>query len=279
MKIIECPRDAMQGMLKFIPTAQKIKYINQLLRVGFDTIDFGSFVSPKLIPQLKDTSDVIKGLDLSDSRTKLLSIIANYRGAVNACSFDEINYLGFPLSVSEEFQKRNTNKSILDAMTVLKKIHELTLQYNKELVVYISMAFGNPYNESYHVDLVCKLTNSLHDMGVKTISLSDTVGVASVNNIQSLFSILITEYPSIDFGAHFHAHPSFWKEKIKIAYDVGCRRFDGALKGYGGCPMAKDKLIGNIATEKLVEYFADEINVNISELHRSIKISKEVFKY
>jgi len=278
MKIIECPRDAMQGISEFIPTDIKGTYINQLLKVGFDTIDFGSFVSPKAIPQLKDTAEVLAQLDLENNSSKLLSIIANTRGAVDACSFEEINYLGFPLSVSEQFQKRNTNKSIAQALSDVEKIQNLSVKNNKELVVYLSMAFGNPYGENYHPDIVAELTEKLHDLEIRIVALSDTIGVSDPTNIAPLFSTLIEEYPTIEFGAHFHTTPDAWEEKVAAAYQNGCRRFDAALKGYGGCPMAKDDLVGNMPTEKLITYFTEDLGLNIQELEKCLVLSATVFK-
>ena len=277
IKIIECPRDAMQGIKEFIPTDSKVTYINQLLRVGFDTIDFGSFVSPKSIPQLKDTSEVLEGLNLQNTSSKLLSIIANYRGANQACSFEEINYLGFPLSVSEEFQKRNTNKTISEAIESLQEIQNLCIQKNKNLVVYLSMAFGNPYGERYHPEIVAELTNKLNILDVKTIALSDTIGVSNPVNISPLFGTLISEYSDIEFGAHFHTTPDKWKEKVDSAFQNGCRRFDSAIKGYGGCPMAKDDLVGNMPTEKLISYFSDQLDLNKVEFDKSLQLSEAVF--
>jgi hydroxymethylglutaryl-CoA lyase len=277
MKIIECPRDAMQGISGFIPTDKKIAYINQLLKVGFDTIDFGSFVSPKAIPQLKDTSEVLEGLDLTHTDSKLLSIIANFRGAIDACNFEQINYIGFPLSVSEEFQKRNTNKSTNEALNTIEEIQNLAIKNNKELVVYLSMAFGNPYGENYHPDIVAGLTEKLHNLEVRTVALSDTIGVSSPVNIEPLFSTLINEYPTIEFGAHFHTTTDTWKEKIDAAYQNGCRRFDSAIKGYGGCPMAKDELVGNMPTEKLINCFSDDLELNKEELEISLIHSVKVF--
>jgi len=277
MKIIECPRDAMQGIKEFIPTKKKIDYINQLLKVGFDTIDFGSFVSPKVIPQLKDTAEVLSGLDLSSTSSKLLSIIANIRGAEDACNFEEINYLGFPLSVSEEFQKRNTNKSINESLNTVKEIQNLSVKNNKELVVYLSMAFGNPYGENYHPDIVAELTHKLHKLEIETIALSDTIGVSEPDNIVPLFSTLSTEYPNIEIGAHFHTTTDKWEEKIDSAYKNGCRRFDSALKGYGGCPMADDDLIGNMPTEKLISYFTEDLGINMKEMERGLEMSSSVF--
>ncbi len=267
----------MQGIEKFIPTKKKISYINQLLKVGFDTIDFGSFVSERVIPQLKDTHEVLKGLDLSVSSTKLLSIIANVRGAEDACNYDEINYLGFPLSVSEEFQQRNTNKSIEEAIITLEEIQNLTVNNNKELVVYLSMAFGNPYGEDYHPDIVAELTRKLNQLEVSVIALSDTIGVANPLNIDLLFNTLISEYPNIEFGAHFHTTINKWKEKINSAYKSGCRRFDSALKGYGGCPMAKDVMTGNMPTEKLIRYFKEDLEIKLNEFEKSLEMSSKVF--
>ena len=279
MKIIECPRDAMQGYEKFIPTENKIRYINQLLKVGFDTIDFGSFVSPKAIPQLKDTEDVLNGLNFDFTSSKLLAIIANYRGANDACNFEQIDYLGFPLSVSQEFQKRNTNKSINQALHVLEKIQVLCLKNKKKLVVYLSMAFGNPYSENYHPDLVASLTKKLNDLEINIVALSDTIGVSNTANITPLFTTLIKEYPLIEFGAHFHTTTENWKEKIVAAYKSGCKRFDGALKGYGGCPMANDKLVGNMPTENLVSYFSTNLELDQNELKKALNLSNIIFNF
>ena len=278
MKIIECPRDAMQGIREFIPTDIKGTYINQLLKVGFDTIDFGSFVSPKAIPQLRDTAEVLAQLDLENTSSKLLSIIANTRGAVDACSFEEINYLGFPLSVSEQFQKRNTKKSIAQALSTVEEIQNLAIKNNKGLVVYLSMAFGNPYGENYHPDIVAELTEKLHQLEIGIVALSDTIGVSNPTNIAPLFSTLIQEYPTIEFGAHFHTTPDKWEEKVESAYKNGCRRFDAALKGYGGCPMAKDDLVGNMPTEKLITYFTEDLGLNPLEMEKSLSLSSTVFK-
>ena len=279
MKIIECPRDAMQGYEKFIPTENKIKYINQLLKVGFDTIDFGSFVSPKAIPQLKDTEDVLNGLNFDFTSSKLLAIIANYRGANDACNFEQIDYLGFPLSVSQEFQKRNTNKSINQALHLLEKIQVLCLKNKKKLVVYLSMAFGNPYSENYHPDLVASLTKKLNDLEINIVALSDTIGVSNTANITPLFTTLIKEYPLIEFGAHFHTTTENWKDKVVAAYKSGCKRFDGALKGYGGCPMANDKLVGNMPTENLVSYFSTNLELDQNELKKALNLSNIIFNF
>ncbi len=277
MKIIECPRDAMQAIKNFIPTEKKILYINQLLKVGFDTIDFGSFVSPKSIPQLKDTAIVIEGLELDNTSSKLLAIIANIRGAADACAFQEINYLGFPLSVSEIFQKRNTNKSIDQALNNIEKIHNLCINNQKDLVVYLSMAFGNPYNEIYHPDIVAELTDRLFNLGIRIVALSDTIGIAHSENISQLFSVLISEYPQIEFGAHFHTTKDSWEKKIQVAFQNGCQRFDGALRGYGGCPMANDELVGNMPTEYLLSHFAKDLSINYEELEVSLSMTKSIF--
>jgi len=278
MKIIECPRDAMQGISEFIATDIKAAYINQLLKVGFDTIDFGSFVSPKAIPQLKDTAQVLAQLDLENTNSKLLSIIANFRGATDACKFQEINYLGFPLSVSEQFQQRNTKKSIAQALSTVEEIQNLSVKNNKGLVVYLSMAFGNPYLENYHPDIVAELTEKLHQLEIGIVALSDTIGISSPTNIAPLFRTLIQEYPSIEFGAHFHTSPDKWEGKVESAYQNGCRRFDAALKGYGGCPMAKDDLVGNMPTEKLISYFNEDLGLNPLEMKKSLSLSGTVFK-
>ena len=252
MKIIECPRDAMQGIKDFIPTAQKVAYLNSLLKVGFDTLDFGSFVSPKAIPQMRDTANVLSQLD--DSNSRLLAIVANQRGADEACSFERIDDLGYPFSVSENFQKRNTNNSIDQSLSLVEQLQNTCERNHKSLVVYMSMAFGNPYGEHWHEDIVAKWGEKLSDLGVKTIALSDTIGVSNPDNIKPLFSLLIDEYPQIEWGAHLHTHLESWREKVEAAYNAGCRRFDGAIKGYGGCPMAKDDLVGNMPTEKLLSF-------------------------
>jgi len=256
IKIIECPRDAMQGIHEFIPTAQKIKYINSLLKVGFDTIDFGSFVSPKAIPQMKDTAEVLAGLYLKNTHTKLLSIVANKRGAEAACQFPEIDYLGFPFSISETFQLRNTNKTISESFKTVKEMQALCVANNKTLVVYISMGFGNPYNEPWNVEIVEKWVDKMNKIGVKIISLSDTIGTSKPETIKYLFENLTQRYPNIEFGAHLHTQPHTWFEKVEAAYEAGCKRFDGAVKGLGGCPMAIDDLVGNMPTENLITFCA-----------------------
>lgn len=255
IKIIECPRDAMQGIKTFIPTEKKVQYIQSLLRVGFDTIDFGSFVSAKAIPQMQDTAEVLAQLDLSQTKSKLLAIIANTQGAINASVHKEIQYLGFPFSISENFQMRNTHKTIVESLFTLQEILEIADKSNKEVVTYISMGFGNPYGDPYSVEIVGEWTEKLANMGVKILSLSDTIGSSTPEIIDYLFSNLIPKYPHIEFGAHLHTTPDTWFEKVDAAYKAGCTRFDGAIKGYGGCPMAKDDLTGNMPTEKLLSYF------------------------
>jgi hydroxymethylglutaryl-CoA lyase len=258
IKIIECPRDAMQGIKTFIPTAQKVKYLQALLRVGFDTIDFGSFVSPKAIPQMQDTAEVLAQLDLAQTQSKLLAIIANTQGASLASQHAAIQYLGFPFSISENFQMRNTHKTITESIVTLQEILEIADKSNKEVVTYISMGFGNPYGDPWNVEIVGEWTEKLATMGVKILSLSDTVGSSTPEVIEYLFSNLIPKYPHIEFGAHLHTTPDKWFEKIDAAYKAGCRRFDGAIQGFGGCPMAKDDLTGNMPTEKLLSYFTTQ---------------------
>jgi hydroxymethylglutaryl-CoA lyase len=262
MKIIECPRDAMQGLETFIPTGQKIAYINKLLQVGFDTIDFGSLVSAKAIPQMKDTTEVLARLEWQNSSSKLLAIIANTRGAEDASKFPAIRYLGFPLSLSETFQKRNTNKTITEALNTLDQIQDICVKTDKKLVTYLSMGFGNPYNDPYDADLVAQFVDILRTLGAEIISLADTVGVSTPESISHLFSSLTVAHPTVEFGAHLHSQPNTAIEKIASAYNAGCRRFDGAIRGFGGCPMAKDDLVGNIATETLIAYL-DNINIEL----------------
>ncbi|RCT55045.1 hydroxymethylglutaryl-CoA lyase [Winogradskyella sp. KYW1333] len=266
VKLIECPRDAMQGIKDFIPTEKKVQYIQSLLRVGFDTIDFGSFVSPKAIPQMVDTAQVLSQLDLSKTKSKLLAIIANTRGANDASKFSEIDYLGFPFSISENFQMRNTHKTIAQSVVTLNEILEIADKSNKEVVVYISMGFGNPYGDPWNVDIVGEWTERLSKMGVKILSLSDTIGSSDEENITYLFSNLIPSYPDIEFGAHLHTTPSTWFEKIDAAYKSGCKRFDGAIQGFGGCPMAKDELTGNMPTEKMLSYFTQKKAHNLNAM-------------
>ena len=263
VKIIECPRDAMQGIKDFIPTQKKVQYIQSLLRVGFDTIDFGSFVSPKAIPQMVDTAEVLAQLDLSQTQSKLLAIIANTKGAELASVHKEIQYLGFPFSISENFQMRNTHKTIAESIVTLQEILEIANKTNKEVVAYLSMGFGNPYGDPWNVEIVGEWTEKLANMGVKILSLSDTIGSSTPEVIDYLFSNLIPKYPEIEFGAHLHTTPDSWHEKIDAAYKAGCKRFDGAIKGFGGCPMAKDDLTGNMPTEKMLSYFtSNKIDTN-----------------
>ena len=267
IKIIECPRDAMQGIKTFIPTARKVSYIQALLRVGFDSIDFGSFVSPKAIPQMQDTAAVLDQLDLSKTDSKLLAIIANVQGANDAASHEPIQYLGFPFSISENFQMRNTHKTIAESLVTLQEILEIADQNQKEVIAYLSMGFGNPYGDPWNEEIVGEWTERLAQMGVKILSLSDTVGSSTPEVITHLFSNLIPKYPHIEFGAHLHTIPDKWFEKIDAAYHAGCRRFDGAIQGFGGCPMATDRLTGNMPTEKLLSYFtAKKENTNLSAM-------------
>jgi len=268
IKIIECPRDAMQGIQTFIPTQQKIAYLNKLLLCGFDTLDFGSFVSPKAIPQLSDTKEVLSGLQLESTTTKLLAIVANERGAEDAAHFDAIHYLGFPLSVSEQFQKRNTNKSIEEAFKTLDTIQETCIKTNKHLVVYLSMGFGNPYDEPWGPELVANWCERLYrELDVRIMALSDTIGCAREEDVTYLFKHLIPELPQVEFGAHLHVRSDKAEKLIHASIAGGCSRFDGAIKGYGGCPMAKDDLIGNMPTEKLLDFCkANNISTDIDML-------------
>lgn len=279
-KIIECSRDAMQGIRSFIPTTEKVNYLQFLLQVGFHSLDFGSFVSSRSVPQMRDTADVLNQLDLSDTKTKLLAIVANLRGAETALKFEQIQYIGFPFSISENFQMRNTHKTILESQNVLEKIKELTDKLNKTLVVYLSMGFGNPYGDPWSVNVVLQWVERLAMMEIEIISLSDTIGRAVPLDISNLFSLLIPAFPAIEFGAHFHTHPNSGYEKISAAFDSGCRRFDGAILGIGGCPMAGNSLIGNFPTEKLLTFFSSrDINtgINITVFESSIKKSHNLF--
>jgi len=280
MKIIECPRDAMQGLSGFIPTAEKIRYINQLLTVGFDTIDFGSFVSPKTIPQLRDTREVLEQIDWRNSTSRLLAIVANTRGAEEAAQHEGIRYLGFPLSVSETFQQRNTNKSIHEALDTVREIQNICVSSNKELVTYISMGFGNPYGDPYTVELVGDFAETLASLGVRIISLADTIGVSTPDVIEYLFTSLSTRYPHIEWGAHLHSNPHYAIERIAAAYRSGCKRFDGAIRGFGGCPMADDDLVGNLATETIVFWLEKEgvqTGVDKVAFGKALRIADEIF--
>jgi hydroxymethylglutaryl-CoA lyase len=280
LKIIECPRDAMQGIHAFIPTASKIAYINQLLDCGFDTIDFGSFVSPKAIPQMRDTAEVLNGLNLNTS-SKLLAIVANERGATDAASFEEIHYLGYPFSISEQFQQRNTNTSIEDSLFQVEKLQSIAQNAKKQLVVYLSMGFGNPYGEEWNPELVVRWSERLFsDFGVKILALSDTIGCANPSDIRSLFPILQKELPQVEFGAHFHTVREKATSVIEAAYEAGCRRFDTAIKGFGGCPMAKDELTGNLATEQLLTWMQErklETGLDMEAFQKAFLESNTIF--
>ncbi|WP_298472702.1 hydroxymethylglutaryl-CoA lyase [uncultured Maribacter sp.] len=280
VKIVECPRDAMQGIKAFIPTEKKVKYIQSLLNCGFHTIDFGSFVSPKAIPQMVDTAEVLGSLDLSKTTSKLLSIVANIRGASDASKHKEIQYLGYPFSISENFQMRNTHKTIAQSVETLQEILNIADKANKEVVTYISMGFGNPYGDPWNVDIVGEWTEKLATMGVKILSLSDTVGSSDAETIDYLFSNLIPKYPNIEFGAHLHTVPTKWHEKVNAAYNAGCKRFDGAVQGFGGCPMAKDELTGNMPTEHVLSYFTAkkvETGVNWMVFEAAYNKASELF--
>ena len=280
VKIIECPRDAMQGMDLFIPTEKKAAYINQLLKVGFDTIDFGSFVSPKAIPQLRDTAEVLSMLHLENTKSKLLAIVANKRGAEDACNFEEIDYLGYPFSISETFQLRNTNATIDESLSRVEEMQSLCVQNNKKMVVYISMAFGNPYGDPWSGQLAAEWIDKLtKDLGIEIIALADTVGVSNGDNITELFSTLIPAFPKVEIGAHLHTLPEDAMAKAKLAYDSGCRRFDAALKGYGGCPMAEDDLVGNMATELLIDALrgVDQLSIDEKQFSEAMMLAGSTF--
>jgi hydroxymethylglutaryl-CoA lyase len=280
IKIVECPRDAMQGWKKLIPTQQKIHYINSLLKVGFDTIDFGSFVSPKAILQMADTKEVIKGLELNNSSSKLLAIVANTRGAEEAASYNEISYLGFPFSISQTFQQRNTNSTIEESLVRVDEIQNLCIKNKKQLVLYLSMAFGNPYGDKYNEEVLVKWADEMAKKKIAIISLADTIGVATPQQISIALNTLIPKYKHIQFGVHLHSTTKNWKEKIAAAYDAGCNRFDGALKGIGGCPMAKDDLIGNMNTEWLLHFFEEKgenLSINKKALNKSLSLAEEMF--
>lgn len=280
VKIIECPRDAMQGIKTFIPTQQKIDYAQALLRVGFDTIDIGSFVSPKAIPQMQDTAQLLGALDLSQTKSKLLTIVANTKGAELATPFKQVDYLGFPFSISENFQMRNTHKTIAESLVTLQEIIDIANASNKEVVAYLSMGFGNPYGDPWHVEIVSDWVEKLANMGVKILSLSDTIGSSTPDIISYLFSELIPLYPNIEFGAHLHTTKDKWHEKVKAAFDAGCMRFDGAIQGFGGCPMAKDELTGNMPTEKLISFFNQEKashGLNVLHFESAYNVASQFF--
>ena len=278
--LVECPRDAMQGWKIFIPTEKKIEYINALLRVGFDTIDFGSFVSPKAIPQMADTKDVIGQLSMVDSRSKLLAIVANVRGAEEAVVFDAITYLGFPFSISETFQQRNTNSSIEESLERVEEIQELCIKNNKHLVIYISMGFGNPYGDVYNEEIIMQWVDKITAMEIKIISMADTVGIATPMQVSSVLNKLIPQYAGIEIGVHLHSTATNWQQKIDAALQAGCRRFDGALKGIGGCPMANDDLVGNINTEFMIPHFEEKDllqNINKDALQHAMDLANKIF--
>ena len=267
IKLVECPRDAMQGLRNFVPTSLKAQYINLLLKVGFDTLDFGSFVSAKAIPQMRDTAELVKILDLTSTKTKLLAIIANERGAKEACEFEEISYLGFPLSISETFQQRNTNSSIEESLKRVEAIQNLCEQNKKQAVVYLSMGFGNPYGDDWNLEILSKWTETLIEKGITILSLADTTGVSTVEKIKEIYPYLLHKYPQIEWGMHLHSIPENSFTKIEAAFNAGCTRMDSAIKGFGGCPMATDDLTGNIATENVLSYFKQKNNPNpINEL-------------
>ena len=278
--IVECPCDAMQGWAHFIPTEKKITYLNQLLKVGFDVLDFGSFVSAKAIPQLADTHEVVRKLDMNNTKTKLLAIIANTRGAQDAVQYDEITYLGFPFSISETFQLRNTNKTIAESLKQVEEIQQLCVSHNKKLVIYISMGFGNPYGDDYSAETAIYWFKKLNEMGIDIIAMADTVGVAKPDTIEYIYKHLISEFPGVDIGAHFHSTSSTWEEKIDAAYQNGCMRFDSSLKGIGGCPMAEDELVGNIATENMLQWaIKNQIDLKLDRnaFAESMIMANEVF--
>lgn len=280
ISIIECPRDAMQGWKNFIPTEKKVRYLNSLLKVGFHTIDFGSFVSPKAIPQMADTAEVVRSLEFGVSNTKLLAIVANHRGATEACNYEQISYLGFPFSVSETFQQRNTNSSIEESLKRVEDIQSLCSKTGKILVVYISMGFGNPYGDLFSEELVFNWVERLIEMDIEIISLSDTVGIASPEQVFDMTSYLIESLPGTEIGVHLHSNPDNWKEKLEAAVKAGCKRFDGALNGIGGCPMADDELVGNMNTVLMIDYFEEHglsSGINKEALAESLKFAKEIF--
>jgi hydroxymethylglutaryl-CoA lyase len=281
IKLIECPRDAMQGIHNFIPTDLKAQYINSLLKVGFDTLDFGSFVSAKAIPQMKDTAELVKKLDLSTTKTKLLAIIANTRGAEDACKFEEIDYLGFPFSISETFQQRNTNSSIEESLLRVEEIQNLCSKSGKKAVVYLSMGFGNPYGDPWNLEILSHWSEKLIDLNVEILSLADTIGVSSPQKIKEIYPYLTQKYPSVEWGMHLHSNPNESNSKIEAAFESGCARFDSALKGFGGCPMAADQLTGNIATEKVIVYLKSHQKLdafNQEEWDKAMSLSSQIFQ-
>jgi len=280
IKLIECPRDALQGWKSFIPTDRKIEYLNALLRVGFDTLDFGSFVSPKAIPQMADTEEVLKKLNIDASRTKLLAIVANSRGAEQAVSFEQITYLGFPFSVSETFQKRNANSTIEESLKRVEEIQSLCIKNGKQLVIYISMGFGNPYGDEYSPEIAYNWIKKITSLGIRIISLADTVGLATAEDVRTITHHVVKEFPNHEIGVHLHSTPQDWKKKIDAAFEAGCHRFDGALKGIGGCPMAGDELVGNMDTELLINYFEEKDllqSIDRNALNDALQIANKIF--
>ncbi len=281
IQIIECPRDAMQGWPRLIPTEKKIEYINSLLDVGFDTIDFGSFVSPKAIPQMADTKEVLAGLQMNGTSSKLLAIVANTRGAEDAIQHEQISYLGFPFSISPTFQQRNTNSSMEESLVRVEEIQELCLENNKELVIYLSMGFGNPYGDEYNEGILLKWADEMIQRGIGIISLSDTVGIATREQISMALNTLIPKYPEAVIGVHLHSTPANWREKLEAAINAGCKRIDGALKGIGGCPMAQDELVGNMNTENIIAYLTEKNLVqglNMKALEKSLHLASGIFQ-
>ncbi len=279
VKLIECPRDAMQGLKAFIPTEVKVRYLNQLLKVGFHTLDFGSFVSPKAIPQMRDTAEVLQRLD-KDSPTRLLAIVANLRGARDACSQKAITYLGYPFSISETFQIRNTNATIEESFERVEQIQELCLEHDKQLVIYISMGFGNPYGDPWNYEIVQYWIQRLSALQIRIFQLSDTIGVSTPENISYLFEHLLPLFPKLEIGAHLHTTPQSWREKTEAAWNSGCRRFDGAIRGYGGCPMAKDELTGNMPTENMLAFFREkkiETGLDLQAFQQAMKMAAQIF--
>jgi len=280
IKLVECPRDAMQGWHEFIPTADKIRYLNTLLNVGFHTIDFGSFVSPKAIPQMADTKEVLENLDLSNTTSKLLAIVANKRGAEEAVTFNQIDFLGFPFSISETFQQRNTNTSIAQSFNQVLDIQELCVRNHKKMVIYISMGFGNPYGDPYHEEMVFEWANKLSTFGIEIISLADTVGLANPEQIERTTKFLIQSMPNVEVGVHLHSTPINWKQKTEAAFNAGCLRFDGAINGIGGCPMAGDNLVGNMNTNLMIDFFNEKgisLNLDSFKLANAVQIATEIF--
>lgn len=279
LKFVECPRDAMQGMSAFVPTELKIEYLNQLLRVGFDTLDFGSFVSPQAIPQMRDTKEVVQHLQLQEG-TDLLAIVANLKGAQDACSFEQIRFMGYPFSISETFQLRNTNSTIEKSFELVKRMQNMAIDSEKEIVIYLSMAFGNPYGDEWNADKIALWMDRLASLGIHKFALSDTIGVSTPESIRYLFGFVLPRFPVLEIGAHFHSLPDKWEEKLEAAYHAGCRRFDGALKAYGGCPMAKDELVGNMPMEKMLVHFKNKAlmpDIHWEELQKALLICERVF--